>query len=75
MVKNLPSNLGYVSSIPVRGTKILRAMEQVSPHSTTREKQLIPDTVIYIYIHEVFDLFFSLTIISDHTFPSNSLTM
>ena len=50
MVKNLPSNLGYVGSIPVRGTKILHPMEQVSPRSTTREKQLIPDTVIYIYI-------------------------
>ena len=50
MVKNLPFNLGYVGSIPVRGAKIPHAMEQVSPHSTTREKQLITDAVIYIYV-------------------------
>ena len=37
MVKNLPSNAGDVGSIPSRGTKIPRAVGQLSPRATTTE--------------------------------------
>ena len=38
MVKNLPSNAGDMSSIPGQGTKISRAVWQLSLSVTTREK-------------------------------------
>ena len=37
VVKNLPCNAGDVGSIPVRGTKIPRAMEQLNPCAATTE--------------------------------------
>ena len=37
LVKNLPSNVGDVHSIPGRGTKIPRAVGQLSPCTTTTE--------------------------------------
>ena len=37
MVNNAPYNAGDVGSIPGQGTKILHAMEQLSPCTTTRE--------------------------------------
>ena len=37
MVKNLPSNAGYVGSIPGQGTKILHATEQLSLQAATTE--------------------------------------
>ena len=37
MVKNPPSNVGDVGSIPGRGTKIPHAAGQLSPSATTRE--------------------------------------
>ena len=36
-VKNLPCNAGDVGSIPVRGTKIPRAMEQLRQHVATTD--------------------------------------
>ena len=37
MVKNPPSNAGYVGSIPGRGTKIPHTAGQLSPRTTTAE--------------------------------------
>jgi len=37
VVKNLPSNSGDLSLIPVRGTKIPRMVKQLSPYTTTTE--------------------------------------
>ena len=37
MVKNLPSNVGDVGSIPGRGTRIPHAAGQLSPCTATRE--------------------------------------
>ena len=37
MVKNPPSNSGYVGSIPGRGTKIPHAAGQLSLHAATTE--------------------------------------
>ena len=37
MVKNPPGNAGDTGSIPGWGTKIPRALEQLSPCATTRE--------------------------------------
>ena len=37
MVKNLPFNAGYMSSIPGQGTKIPRALEQLSPYAAAPE--------------------------------------
>ena len=37
VVKNQPSNAGYVDSIPGRGTKIPRVAGQLSPCTTARE--------------------------------------
>ena len=37
MVKNLSSKAGDMGSIPGWGTKIPAAMEQLNPHTTTRE--------------------------------------
>ena len=37
VVKNPPSNAGDLGSIPGQGTKILHAMGQLSPHTTTIE--------------------------------------
>ena len=45
MIKNLPCNAGDMGSIPDQGTKIPRALEQLSPCNTTMEafmSQLIP---------------------------------
>ena len=36
-VKNPPSNVGDMGSIPGRGTKIPHAIEQLSPRATTTE--------------------------------------
>ena len=54
VVKNPPSNVGDMGSIPGQGAKIPHAMGQLSPHATTREPvccnerscmpQLRPDT-------------------------------
>ena len=38
MVKNLPSNTRGSGSIPGQGAKITCAVEQMSPHNSTREK-------------------------------------
>ena len=37
MVKNLPSNAGDVDLIPSQGAKILHAVGQLNPSTTTRE--------------------------------------
>ena len=37
MVKNPPCNAGDMGSIPGQGTKIPRAVGQLSPHATTTE--------------------------------------
>ena len=37
MVKNPPCNAGDMGLIPVQGTKIPKAVEQLSPRTITRE--------------------------------------
>ena len=36
VVQNLPSDTGHLCSISGQGTKIPHAMEQLSPHATTK---------------------------------------
>ena len=37
--KSLPWNAGHVGSIPGWGTKLLHAMEQLSPYAITKESE------------------------------------
>ena len=39
VVKNPPSNAGYMGSVPGQGTKISHATGQLSPCTTTRESE------------------------------------
>lgn len=41
VVKNLPSDARGAGTIPGQGTKVPRATEQLSPHTTTREVSVL----------------------------------